>query len=211
MKKGIFFSFIAFVILIASCECEDCGPIVFNPTFEAQFVNTDSVDQLELILEDLNAEQDILEDTIDWFVDFIATLEDPDSITNYTIAQADYTALKTIVDDQITSVRNNMDSVSQGYLIITEIINRDNGESYQPDTTNLYDIPLPLAAGTNNASFEFVILGESYFLDVSFEAQESLDVLGEIDLEISNFAINESTMSFDSLITLDGPVYQFEF
>ena len=174
-------------------------------------MNTDSVDQLELILEDLNAEQDILEDTIDWFVDFIATLEDPDSITNYTIAQADYTALKTIVDDQITSVRNNMDSVSQGYLIITEIINRDNGESYQPDTTNLYDIPLPLAAGTNNASFEFVILGESYFLDVSFEAQESLDVLGEIDLEISNFAINESTMSFDSLITLDGPVYQFEF
>ncbi len=142
MRNWSFIVGLIALITLAACECDDCGPLVFNPKFDAKFINKDSLESI---------------------------------------------------------------------VIITQITNRENGESMVPDTSNVYQIPLPLGTGQQSASFEFLILGNSYNLDVTFNAIETVDALGKIRLSVSDLTINESTMGFDTLIIQDGPIYQFEF
>ena len=84
MKRSLFYFVIFLCYLVASCECEDCGPIAYNPVFKARFINSDSLLVLTESLEELTSSSDDLQDTLDKINIILAGTEDPDSIEDFT-------------------------------------------------------------------------------------------------------------------------------
>lgn len=182
--------------------CDDCGEaLVYDPTVNVVFVNQDSINQLEVIVDDnkdsitnLKSWKTDLADTISNLNDTIDALEEliDNGNTSYQ-TQLDY--FESILDSagvvrdsvtsyisQIQSINSDLNSLitlmENGKLQLTQVILLDNNtELVYEDSQKTFALPLLL--GTvgeyGESSYEITIVDTTFNLYFSYETYESID------------------------------------
>ena len=205
-------------LLYACDSCENCGPLVFEPSVELIFINADSAKTLTDSITNntelrtaLNTESQTFEDTLGYFNTFLDSIrneqrvnENPDSlflnaqITLFTdsLNTNDSTV---VVLDSLNGVMNPIvTTINSGLLNVSSITVQPsgNGLTLEEDSATSYSIPL-----SYDQSFDQYIIelaGESFELELTYEVYEEVDDDRRVRLRAE--AIEVTSHSFDSLI-----------
>ncbi len=210
MRKVVFFWGWVAVILCAACECKDCEPLVFNPSFQAIFIDTDSIAALNTQIEQLETQSTELSTELSALNTTLSSLEDPDSIANIRDSIQELETQLSDIVERNDALKENRDSVELGWLIIDEILNVTNEEGYVPDTSNVYPIPLPVTVGTGLASYDVIIKGVPYFLEGSFVTRENSVDFDQVKIIVDTIYFDLETTTFDTIYIVDnGFIFEF--
>jgi hypothetical protein len=220
--KNFTFIICSWLLLVSACDpCADCGkPLVYDPSVKMIFINKDSADALQLLINENSSIKTIADSSVKALNASITALSDSLIVLDTLIAngQVQYEStrdsfLLAISDFENlvvanTLVKTKIDSVNKVFNSVVTKINKGTVQLLRtylveetidldyPDSTSLFRLPLLLATG--QSTYEIQIGDSTYTIAFQYDTYEAID-----DARIARIrAVNLDTIyhTFDSLV-----------
>lgn len=210
--------------VISSCEdCEDCAPVVTQPSLRAVFINQDSLmelnDSIDSIDISLNTTDSLLSETnstINQFIDSLFNVEAGIDTGNTALEGIRDILADTIevLELQSNEYQNQIDSyeskkkelnsiirvINSGNVWIREITNllTEASVTYE-DSSTLWSLPVDL--NQDSVKYQIRIDRQDYQVSIRYSRDQDVNVRRQVILSIENIEIS-NYVGFDT-VTVD--------
>lgn len=214
-------------LVVWGCDpCDECGePLVYDPTVKVVFINQDSINQLNVIVNDnkstitelkariteLKTGIDSLDDNLDALQDSIEAgkTQYQSLFDRYKFSQDSLIKIRSVVSksnselDSINKVLNTtISSMNNGNVQLTKVVLLNTGtELFYEDSMSRFSLPLLL--GTvgeyTESNYEITIVDTVFNLDFSYVTYESID-----EARVARVRARELTVLNNDTVNVDN-------
>jgi len=209
---------VAFIVLwsisITGCDdCDDCGPLLREPTVKVKFFNTDSLENTESALDDLNMEIESFNSTLETLNQTLENVSDSLQMVDALILNGEeLSSLRDELIDMQDSVQLAFDetlqsrvdaeeelnelnqvkrTIEDGKIQIDSIVSVNDNKSISFGTDSLEVFKFPLSVNQDSTSYQIFIGEINYSLSLEYIRNFSEDERSRIEIIISNIKIKE--------------------
>lgn len=234
MKKETYkILIVAILFLTALWACEEDEPTVRDPSVGMFFLNKDSLDQVNIIVDSLDAEltsfdavitnlkssANVLADSLITLTDSIAKGGNLELERNTVINDLDTLSLYIVgieKEDSTVNVRRTewaatATIINSGSVLISTIENIKNGQSVSyEDSSTTWRLPLDMNA--DNIEVNITIAQKVYKMSLSYTRSTTANEKNKVIIETSNFSIvatdfNNSSLSCTACADSETSIY----
>lgn len=180
--------------------CDEAEPEIrgIDPFFKIRFINADSINSLNIIIDEIDTRVDIIDDSL-------ALLDTLNNGTDFTEDITRLTIEKALINSEKSEFNRTISLIETGSVVVNSITSTSGIDAKIPgiDSTTLFSVPLNPAADFSD--FEISLGGKLFDLQTKYTrntvTKERTVIVEALDLELSSTLFESLLLEYEDTLS----------